>query len=233
MRSDQEVLATANGAVSRGTFKLFGLTFTRLSSGQVESLVVHIVFIISGVAALLYQLIWQRSLLMIYGSNSESVAMVVTAFMLGLGLGSLAGGEVSKRPNAPLVPLFSAAELLIGLYGLVSLQLFKWVGTYTLQASTFETGLLAFALVFVPTLLMGATLPLLVAYRVNVTGHVGRSVSWLYFVNTLGGGIGAFLAGFFFLGKYGMTGSTRLAAMLNLLCSISIFIVWKRRIKQP
>jgi len=204
----------------------------RRSSDPVISVVVHTVFVVSGISALLYQLIWQRSLLMLYGSNTESVAMVVAAFMLGLGLGSIAGGEVSKRPDAPLVLLFSATELLIGAYGAVSLHLFRWVGTYTLRAGTLETGLLAFALVFVPTLLMGATLPMLVAYRVNTTGHVGHSVSWLYFVNTLGGGIGAFLAGFVLLRRFGLAHSIHVAAILNLFCASSVPLVWKLRQKQ-
>src|SRR6266481_5870848 len=127
-------------------------------SEPIVSVVVHLVFIVSGISALMYQLIWQRLLLMIYGSNTESVAMVVAAFMIGLGLGSIAGGEVSKHRDAPLVLLFSITELLIGLYGLISLRLFQWVGALTLRVNTIETGLLVFALVFIPTLLMGATL---------------------------------------------------------------------------
>lgn len=189
----------------------------------------HLVFILSGVAALLYQLIWQRSLMMIYGSNIESVAMVVSAFLVGLGLGSLAGGEVSKRRGMPLVLLFAGAELCIGLYGLASLRLFHWVGSYTLRAGTLETGLLAFVLVFLPTFFMGSTLPLLVAYRVKTTGHVGRSVSWLYFVNTLGAALGAFLAAFGVLGRFGLSGSTQVAAALNVISAAAVLGVWKQR----
>jgi predicted membrane-bound spermidine synthase len=125
------------------------------------------------------------------------------------------------------VLLFSATELLIGLYGAISLWLFKWVGSYTLGAGTVETGLLAFALVFVPTLLMGATLPMLVAYRVNSTGSVGHSISWLYFVNTLGGGLGAFLAGFVILRRFGLAGSIQAAAALNLFCATFVLLLWK------
>jgi spermidine synthase len=193
------------------------------------SLVVHVVFVFSGIAALLYQLVWQRSLMVIYGSNVESVAMVVSAFLVGLGLGSLVGGQVSKRRGVPLVLLFSASELLIGLYGLFSLRLIRWVGGITLYAGTLETGLLAFALVFLPTLFMGATLPLLVAYRVNSTGQVGRSVSWLYFVNTLGGGLGAFVGAFVILGACGLSGSTKWAALLNLVSALAVLAIWKLR----
>jgi len=190
------------------------------------SVVVHLVFILSGVSAVIYQLVWQRSLMMIYGSNVESVAMVVSAFMLGLGLGSVAGGAVSTCRRLPLVLLFSGSELLIGLYGILSLRLFHWVGGYTLRAGTLETGLLAFGLVFVPTLFMGATLPLLVAWRVNTTGEVGRSVSWLYFANTLGAGLGAFLGVFVFLLNSGLSGSIKTAAWLNVVAAVSILAAW-------
>jgi predicted membrane-bound spermidine synthase len=227
-KPDRAPLEAAAIAEHSGTLRdTFCPENTRQSRERLTSAGVHVVFVISGIAALLYQLIWQRALLMLYGSNTQSVAMVVAAFMLGLGLGSIAGGEASKRPGAPLVLLFSGTELLIGLYGAISLKLFKWVGAYTLQAGTFETGVLALALVFFPTLLMGATLPMLVAYRVNSTGNVGDSVSWLYFVNTLGGGIGAFLAGFVVLRHFGLAGSSQLAAGLNLFCASIVFFTWK------
>ena len=196
------------------------------------SFVLHAVFILSGIAALLYQLIWQRSLLVMYGSNTESVAMIVSAFLVGLGLGSLVGGAISQRPGVPLVVLFSAAELLIGCYGVVSLRIFHLVGEYTLHAGTLETGVLAFSLVAIPTSLMGATLPLLVAYRVQAIGEVGRSVSWLYFANTLGASMGAFLAPFVFLRNFGLAGSSRLAALFNLTSAIVMLCFWLARRKK-
>lgn len=64
-------------------------------------MVLYLLFFVSGAAALLYQVVWQRTLFAIYGINVESVTMVVTAFMLGLGLGSLAGGGSPKRPVDP------------------------------------------------------------------------------------------------------------------------------------
>ena len=177
-------------------------------------------------SALIYQLVWQRALLTLYGSNVESVAMVVSAFLVGLGLGSLAGGHVSKQPGVPLVLCFALAEFIIGLYGVISLRLFNWIGDLTTGTSVLQAGTMAFALVLLPTFLMGATLPLLVAHEVNATGFVGRSVSWLYFVNTLGGGIGAFVAAFGVLARFGQSGSVRLAAALNLLAALTILLFW-------
>src|ERR1700733_7809854 len=66
----------------------------------------YLFFFISGFPALLYQIVWQRALFTLYGVNIESVTMVVTAFMLGLGLGSLAGGVVSRSQKIPLLPIF-------------------------------------------------------------------------------------------------------------------------------
>jgi predicted membrane-bound spermidine synthase len=186
------------------------------------------VFTVSGICALLYQLIWQRALLLIYGSNIESVTMVVSAFMLGLGLGSLLGGAVSKRPGIPLLFLFGCVEILIGAYGAISLSLFDIVGEATGTGSPLATGVLCFLLVLVPTLLMGSTLPLLVAHYVNASGNVGYSVSMLYFVNTLGAGLGAFLAAFVILGALGLQNSVLLAVALNLFAGATILFFWQK-----
>jgi len=180
------------------------------------------IFTLSGISALLYQLIWQRALMTIFGSNIESVTMVVSAFMLGLGIGSLVGGAVSKRRGIPLLLIFAAVEISIGVYGAISLHLFRWVGDIATDSSTLQTGLLTLTLILIPTLLMGSTLPLLVAHYVNATNNVGYSVSMLYFVNTLGAGIGALLAAFIFLGMLGLSGSVYLAVALNLCAGLTI-----------
>src|SRR6266853_1365826 len=86
----------------------------------------HLVFFLSGFAAILYQLVWQRSLFTIYGTSSESVTIVVTVFMLGLGIGGLLGGALSRGDRWSLPVLFGIAELLIGAFGSGSLQLFRW-----------------------------------------------------------------------------------------------------------
>jgi predicted membrane-bound spermidine synthase len=173
------------------------------------------VFILSGVSALIYQLVWQRALLMIFGSNVESVAMVVASFLMGLGMGSLVGGWVSKQERAPLVVLFGLTELGIAAYGIVSLDVFQWVNDHIAMPGGLLTGCLAFLLVFLPTLLMGSTLPLLVAQQVRAKASVGEAVSWLYFVNTLGAAIGAWMTAAWVMAKLGLSGSIRLAALCN------------------
>src|SRR5215510_1012209 len=93
--------------------------------------VLCVLFFFSGFPALIYQLTWQRALFRIFGVNIESVTIVVTAFMLGLGLGSLAGGWLSKRRRLPLLPLLAVIELLTAAFGIVSLAIFDQVGAWT------------------------------------------------------------------------------------------------------
>src|SRR5262245_13508989 len=172
----------------------------RLALHAWKRFLLYVSFATSGFAALLYQVVWQRSLYAIYGINIESVTVVVTAFMLGLGLGSLAGGAVSKDPKRPVLLVFSLVELGIGLFGAVSLAVFHAVGNATLGMSALGTFVVTFLLVLIPTLLMGSTLPLLVAHLVRASGNVGKSVGTLYFVNTLGSAIAAAASVLFVLG---------------------------------
>src|SRR6476620_3713202 len=87
-----------------------------------------VLFFFSGFPALIYQLTWQRELFRIFGVNIESVTIVVTAFMLGLGIGSLAGGWISKKSGIKLLPLLAAIETATAAFGIVSLNVFEQVG---------------------------------------------------------------------------------------------------------
>ena len=129
-----------------------------------------------GFPALFIRFIWQRALFTLYGVNIESVTMVVTAFMLGLGLGSLLGGMLSRSQRLPLLRVFGLVELLIACYGIVSLRVFHWAASVTAGSGPLQTGLFAFTLVVLPTVLMGSTLPILVSYPiVSPAMWVGRS----------------------------------------------------------
>jgi spermidine synthase len=177
---------------------------------------IYALFFISGFPALIYQIVWQRALFTIYGVNIESVTIVVSAFMLGLGLGSLAGGMVSRIPRLPVLAAFGTVELGIGSFGFVSLRLFHAVGTFTAGGSLATTGILTFLLVLAPTILMGGTLPFLVAYLVRISRNVGESVGMLYFVNTLGSAAACLLSAMFIMRLLGEQGSVTMAAAINV-----------------
>jgi predicted membrane-bound spermidine synthase len=192
---------------------------------------IYAIFLLSGFAALLYQIVWQRALYAIYGINIESVTMVVTAFMLGLGLGSLAGGVVSKDPKRPVLLYFSLVELGIGIFGAASLTVFHAVGNVTLGMSAGATFVVTFLLVLVPTVLLGSTLPLLVAHLVRENKNVGKCVGSLYFVNTLGSAFASAASVLFILGTAGQSGSVRLAALLNVTVSLLAYVAHRRAMR--
>ena len=144
---------------------------------------------------------------------------------MGLGLGSLAGGRIS-RSHVPLVPVFAAVELGTAVYGAFSLRLFHRAAEFTAGASTLRTGICAFALIVTPTLLMGSTLPILLAYLVRRVPNMGRATGTLYFVNTLGSATACFVVGAWAMRVLGMSGAVRLAACINALIACAAFLAW-------
>jgi spermidine synthase len=216
-------------AEHRGTLKTTYLISGGALVGQKKGNVrffIYLLFFLSGFPALIYQIVWQRSLFTIYGVNIESVTMVVTAFMLGLGLGSLLGGFLSTRRNVQLLAAFGLAELGIGIFGLISLRLFHWVSLFAAGVSPLQTGLISFALLLVPTLLMGCTLPLLVSHVAQVSGNMGQSVAMLYFVNTLGSAAGCFVAAKVTMRLLGQSGSVMAAVALNITVACGALILF-------
>ena len=191
-----------------------------------------ILFFCSGMPALIYQIVWQRALFAIYGVNSQSVAAVVTAFMIGLGVGSLIGGTLSKRFPRQAILIFGIAELGVALFGLFSLQLFRWASVYTSGAGLVSVVILSLVLLLVPTILMGATLPLLVEHLVMNSNRVGRSVSLLYCVNTFGSAVACYLCATFLLREFGQSGSVSLAACINALVGASAYIYVRRLVPE-
>src|SRR5690348_5224555 len=143
-----------------------------------------VLFFFSGFPALIYQLTWQRELFRIFGVNSESVTIVVSAFMLGLGLGSLAGGWLSGRRGIGALPLLAAIELGTAAFGVVSLGVFEQVGALIVDWPLPAMAVVNLLLVIVPTLLMGAMLPILVSHLVRRSAEVCGAVGLLFYANT-------------------------------------------------
>jgi spermidine synthase len=178
----------------------------------------------------MYQVDWQRALFTIYGVNIESVTIIVTVFMLGLGLGSLAGGQLSKKRDIPLLLLFGGIELSIGAFGMFSMTIFRTAAIFTAGASSFETAFITFWLLLIPTALMGSTLPILTAYLVRIDPNVGKAVGALYAVNTFGSSAACFLAAAFVMRHFGESGSVQLAAGMNICVACAAFLAhFKRR----
>jgi predicted membrane-bound spermidine synthase len=182
-----------------------------------ESRWLVVLFFCSGFAALIYQMVWQRALFQAFGVNIESVTIIVSIFMFGLGIGALAGGALSKRFPRHLPHLFVACELLIGLFGLFSISLISAVTQATIHGSLLTLSVATYGLLFFPTLFMGATLPILVSYLYKAYQNVGRSLSVLYFANTLGSALACFACAYLLFLFLGLEDSCNVAAAINFL----------------
>lgn len=185
-------------------------------------------FFLSGVAALIYQVCWQRLLFVAFGVDIESITIIVSTFMLGLGVGALVGGQLADRYPYRIVELFALAELGIGSFGLFSPTLIDVVGRLTIQHSLLLIATANFLLLLVPTVLMGATLPMLVAFLVRSVGSVGVSIGGLYFINTLGAAAGALTVGFLLLYYLDLNTSIYCAAGINFFVAVMIFLLFRR-----
>jgi MFS family permease len=181
-------------------------------------------FFLSGFAALLYQVAWQRELFAWFGVDLDSVSTIVSVFMLGLGVGAMAGGWLADRFAQRRILIFSLIELTIGVFGFFSLGLIDAVGGVLGADSLPRLVALTFLVFIVPTCAMGATLPVLVTELVDITDNVGFSTGTLYFVNTLGAGAGALAGGLVLLSVDGLDGVVTLAAVLNLSISAVAYL---------
>ncbi len=182
-------------------------------------------FLVSGFAALIYQIVWQRALFTAFGVNIESITAVVAVFMFGLGVGSLVGGKLSQRFPNHLPQLFLLCELAIGAFGLLSLPLIRMVGELTLHGSLFVITITIYGLLCIPTIFMGATLPILASYLHQVDRNVGKAVSTLYLCNTAGSALACFVTADLLFGLLGQDGTIYVAVSCNLLVGVMLVIV--------
>jgi spermidine synthase len=194
-----------------------------------------VVFFVSGFAALLYQVVWQRLLAIFSGTDVYSATVIVAAFMGGLGIGHLAGGHLADRVSrrACLI-LFAGAEAAIALFGLFSAALYYDVLYQRLGPLALGRGAVAvvlFGSLLWPTFFMGASLPLLAKAMTNRIGRAASTIGALYGVNTLGAAAGAVGATWMLLPALGLEGSLHLGAALNAACAAAIApaALWLRR----
>jgi hypothetical protein len=182
-----------------------------------------VAFFCSGFAALLCQIVWQRMLGIFAGSDTISAALVVGAFLAGLGLGSIIGAKVADRlsPRQAMIG-FALAETGVAGFALVS-KLFLYDVLATDLAGVVDHPAAIFALCFaglvLPTTLMGASLPFLARAVATQLETVAERIGTLYGLNTLGAGLGALLGGWLLVGNLGFVGALGLAAGLDLLAA--------------
>jgi spermidine synthase len=185
-----------------------------------------LLFFISGALALVYEVVWARMMMHVFGSTAIAVGTVLAAFMSGMAIGSWFIGRIADKSQNCL-RLYAWLEIGIALSAFVSHLLLDRIGPAHLAIYDFVGSsavifalvrfLLAFFLVMAPTVLMGATLPVLTRFLVHRQTTVGSRLSTLYATNTIGAVTGVLLTGFFLIGRYGIHVPVYIAVLANFL----------------
>jgi len=188
-----------------------------------------VLFVGSGCAALIYEIVWFELLQLVIGSSALSLSILLATFMGGMCVGSLALPRIIPADQHPL-RVYALLELGIGIIGILVLVAMPLVGgAYTAWAgsglaSVILRGVAASVCLLPPTLLMGATLPAMSRW-VETTPE---GVSWLGFFyggNIAGAVVGSLFAGFYLLRAYDVTVATFVAVALNLtVCALGLAI---------
>ncbi|MCI0351498.1 MAG: fused MFS/spermidine synthase, partial [Acidobacteriales bacterium] len=196
------------------------------TGSNVSRLVVLLCFFLSGAAGLVYQVAWGKALGLVFGNTVYAIATVLAVFMGGLAIGSALLGRWSERHSTPValygwIELGVAASGVLSLAGLAGVRLL-YVGSYPL-AEGWMPALIALRFIgavlvlFVPTFLMGGTLPIMVRGLARNSAELAARISRLYSVNTLGAVTGTLAAGFWLLPALGLRQTVLLAATLNVI----------------
>lgn len=186
-------------------------------------------FVGSGCAALVYEVVWFQMLQLVIGSSGVSLGVLLGSFMGGMCLGSLLLPRFVEVGRHPL-KVYAALEVSIGLLALVLLAVIPLVGgAYVAfvphgQVSVLARAVMAGALLLPPTVLMGATLPAIARY-VEATP---RGVSWLGFFyggNIAGAVVGCLAAGFWLLREYDIVVATLVGVGINLIVAATALVL--------
>ena len=220
-----------DGIIKSAKTSLRQLPFSNLEKG-----IYYILFLLSGVSGLIYEVLWLRIFTNVFGNTTYSASVVLAAYMAGLALGSIFIGRVSDR-KSNLLSIFAIVEICIGLSALaipfVSGKLnyfYKFLFNYLSDSALlliFVKGIISFVIMFIPTFLMGGTLPLIGKYLVRDIDQSGRIVGLLYGFNTLGATLGCFITGFFLLEHFGIVRSVSIGAFVNIFLGLIFLLLSK------
>ena len=212
---------------------------------------VYLLFFLSGVGGLIYEVVWVRQFGNVFGNTVYSASIVTAVYMLGLGVGGYALGEWADRRYAAkpdsLLRVYGYFELAIAAMGLaISLilphlsELSAFVSSYSVNArgwhvpstlSYVARGAIAVVVLTPVTLLMGGTLTLLIRHLVRKNfGLETRRIAVLYGANTAGAALGAFLTDFALVPMAGNRGAQMIAVSLNLLTALGALFLSSRSV---
>jgi spermidine synthase len=202
------------------------------------SVVIFLLFFLSGLTSLIYEVIWVRKFGLVFGVSTYAVSTVLAAFFAGLAIGSYLAGRIIDRTRLHPLAVYGGMEGAVGVYALL-LPLFlglveaTYPAVYTSIGESFSLFTLfrfvvCFAVLVLPTTLMGATLPVLSKLMVDRESVLGLSVGRLYAVNTFGAVAGSASAGFLLIPALGVPKTTLVAALGNFFLATCALLLSRR-----
>ena len=217
-----------------------GTTRPAAISGRVKP-ILFLLFFCSGFCSLLYQVVWVRMAFANFGVITPVLSVVLSVFMLGLGLGSWLGGKWSQwwssRSKISSAYFYGAAECAIATGAFVVPQLFRFGEAYLLRAGeASSTGYLLISAIFIVVailpwcIMMGATFPLMMSF-VRQTDPANQSgFSFLYVANVMGATAGTAMTALVLVELFGFSQTSTIAAAINcLIAAVSFLLAWTSR----
>ncbi len=202
-------------------------------------------FFLSGATSLVLETLWTRWMVLVFGATQFAVATVLSTFMGGLALGSWLAGRVADRMTRPadLLRGYGIVEGLVGAYALAVPTLVMLTGGLSIsiwaawRPGFYVYSLIRFVLVgavlLVPAVFMGASLPLLSRFVTHSSRGLGGMAGRLYAVNTFGALTGAFLAGFVLMPVLGSSLTNQLACVADFgVFALAMVLAAKMRVGQ-
>jgi spermidine synthase len=178
------------------------------------------IFILSGAAGLMYEVVWSRQLVLVFGNTTQAVSTILTGFFGGMAVGSFVGGRLADRVRSPL-RLYGVIEVVLVAVVLATPITFRLIhelyrGVYgSIEGQPLVLALLRFFLAVLAlapaTVLMGATLPTLTR-QLTRERHLSAAFGRLYAANTVGAIVGTFASGLILIELLGLTGTLVVAA---------------------
>ena len=196
------------------------------------ALILLLVFL-SGFTGLIYQVIWQKYLSAYLGSHALATSQVLACFFLFMALGYFIIGRYQHKLFKNKVFLYGVIEGVIGLYALISPDLFHVLtSSYSFYgesglADLFKSMLLTGLFLGLPTFLMGGTIPVLTQGLVRTYQKSHKVHSWIYATNTIGAFLGVIMGGFYFIENHGLPMSLLIVGLFNVGIFIACYILWK------
>jgi spermidine synthase len=197
---------------------------------------IYACFFLSGATAIIFEVLWSRQFVTVFGNSAYAISIVLCAYMAGLGLGGLVGGWFADRITQRAA-VYGIVQMVVAAWAMAVPTMLAWLrelvpaltalSPESLFVSTLARFGISFGILVVPCLLMGTTLPLLVRAVTESERFIGSRIGMLYCLNSLGAAFGCLAAGFWMADTLGLRETNLVAVGVNFAIVIAALALSK------